>query len=170
MNIKLIILTIISVIFSLSTLSGQNMILKSGSIYNLEGKSYTKSQIVDFLSLQPEPSSAIRDYKLQNRWTKGCLNGGLIILGTTALYAGLGDPDESGDSPDLGYYLPIFYGAIASIILVPIGLLWKWSSSTSFKRARSRYNNSRTEIIGTTMQPSLNLIVSNNGVGLALRF
>ena len=171
MNIKLIILSIISVIFSLSTLSGQNQILKSGELYNLEGKEYSKVEIVTFLENQAISAVDIRRYKKEKSFSKGLLYTGAVIGGTSLLYAGaIVTGIIKLDKYDIITPLSIFYGASVTAIVVPLGLLLYLSSHRTFNRAKNAFNNKISSDIGYQNRPSLNLIVGNNGIGLALRF
>ena len=170
MNIKLIILSILSVIFSLSTLSGQNMILSSGINFNYHDKQYTKAEIVTFLENQPVSALEIRRYKKNRALSKGFLYTGLTIIGSVVVYSTLANERKGGDSPDWRYFAPIFYGSLITIVVIPIGLICRLSSNFSFNKARKKFNNARSEIIGYSQQPSLNLALGNNGIGLLLRF
>lgn len=170
MNNKLIILTITSVIFSLSTLSGQNMILKSGIDFNYHDKQYTKAEIVTFLENQPVSALEIRRYKKNKALSKGFLYTGFTIVGSVMVYSTLANERKGGDSPDWRYFAPIFYGGLITIVVIPLSLICRLSSNFSFDKARKNFNNARSKIMGYRNQPSLNLIVGNNGIGLALRF
>ena len=169
MNIKIIILTVSSFIFSLATLMGQNVIITSGIYYNLEDERYNKHQISDYLETQPESKLYIQKYRKQKSDGTWISLAGLGVLGAAVTTAIITKP-EGNNQLNPKYALLTGGGATVGLLMIPFGLLMQMGSSSHFEKAIDIYNESQNENIGSAIKPSLNLVLGNNGIGLLLRF